>query len=335
MMSEILLVPALLLFVLFSLHMMTYEQQRYKYALFMGLALAASTMIRPVNYYMIIPIIIGLTVLKTLIGFKPKELVNILMLIIIPYTLIIGAWHIRNGDLTGAYVFTDNEGALLLPYKASAVLAHKSGKSAAEEFAKIRQTLPENYTSLSEKLHYEKEKGFEIITANKFDYLMLSLKNLPQVLLSPGFDELHVFGGKSRGFSETPQDTIKLNWIQQIEHKAGYKLWYLFLMGVLGAYLLSIYGLFIYGVAKSWSTPSQYVAVHLLILGIMLFYIAMSTGNSFAYSRLRAPLMPFFVLYAGYGLTLLWDMVINIPIFNKIPIFRKFSQKMKYNFLPK
>ncbi len=330
MMSELLLIPTLLLFVLFSLHMMTNEKQRYKYALLMGLALAAGTMVRPINYYMIIPVIVGLSAFKSLIGFKPKELVSVLMLIVIPYTLIIGGWHMRNGDLTGAYVFTDNEGALLLPFKASAVLAHKSGRTAEEEFADVRKTLPDHYSSLSEKLAYEREKGFEIIGANKYDYLMLSLKNLPQILLTPGWDELKTFGGKSRGSVETPQGITELSWVQQIELKVGYKLWYFVLMGALGGYLLVIYGFFIYGVINSWSTASQYVAFHLLVLGLILFYIGMSSGNSFSYSRLRAPLMPFFVLYAGHGLSLLWD-AIRSNAYVKASILKRFSQKVHYS----
>jgi len=331
MMSEVLLIPALLLFVLFSLHMMTNEKQRYKYALLMGLALAAGTMVRPINYYMIIPVIVGLSAFKSLIGFKPKELVSVLMLMVIPYTLIIGAWHIRNGDLTGAYVFTDNEGALLLPFKASAILAHKSGRSAEEEFADVRKTLPEHYSSLSEKLQYERDKGFEIISENKFDYLMLSLKNLPQILLTPGYDELHIFGGKSKGYVEIPQGVTELSWVQQVELKVGYKLWYFLLMGALGGYLLMVYGFFIYGVVKSWSSASHYVAFHLLVFGLILFYIGMSSGNSFSYSRLRAPLMPFFVLYAGYGLALSWDIIRSSDYIAKSLLFKRFSQKIHYS----
>lgn len=322
-MSEVLLVPALLLFVLFSIQMMTNPQQRYRYALLMGISLAAATMIRPVNYYMIAFVLVGIALCKPLIGLNKKQLVNILMMIAIPYALIIGSWHIRNGELTGAYIFTDNQGALFLEYKSAAILAHKNGTTAEEEYAKIQQTMPPNYVSLAEKYEYEKTKALEIFWDNQYDHLILALKNLPHVVLYPGFDELKVFGGQSKGDAELPEGTTEMSWVQQIEQKTGHKLWYFLLMGVIGVYIVFIQGLFLYGIIKTWSTASQLVTLHALILGIVAFYVAMSVGNSFAYPRLRAPLMPFFVLYASYALSLVWDIVRSSSYFNKSPIVHK------------
>ncbi len=271
----------------------------------MGLALAAATMTRPVNYFLIFPVVMGIILFRKSVNLQGVSLPRLLLIIIVPYLLIIGSWHVRNGLLTGAYEFSDNGSTLVLRYKAAAVLAYQQGITDDEAYEQIKKDMP-RYYSFAEKLAVEKQTAYDIVSANKLDYFILSIKNLPYLLLGPGFDLFGKhFGGDSLGRYQPIQGEIAKTVADKVGLLTGYQLWYVGVMSYVIGFMLLMYLFALYGLWTIKASKQKMWVIHALIVGFVLFFIGISTGNSFAYSRLRMPMMPVFVLYASYAFHLL------------------------------
>lgn len=305
MLSEVLSTAITTLFIVFFTYMMLSKKYVYTFALLVGLVLAAATMTRPVNYFLIFPVVLGLIAFKKSVNLQGISLPRLLILLLLPYALIIGSWHVRNGQLTGAYEFSDNGSTLVLRYKAAAVLAYKEGISSAEAYQQIQQNLPPYYT-FAEKLAVEKQMAYDIVRENKLAYIMLSLKNLPYILIGPGFDQFgEHFGGESHGHYKKIPGAIATTFADKVGLVTGYQLWYVVLMAYVVGFMLLMYIFVFFGLLTIKNDQPKMRIIHILMLGFVLFFVVISTGNSFAYSRLRMPMMPIFVLYASYAFHLL------------------------------
>jgi len=300
MLSEVLSTAITTLFIVFFAYMMLSKKYMYTFAFLMGLALAAATMTRPVNYFLIFPVVMGIIWFRKSINLQGVSLPRLLLLIIVPYMLIIGSWHVRNGLLTGAYEFSDNGSTLVLRYKAAAVLVYQQGITDDEAYTQIKKDMP-RYYSFAEKLALEKQTAYDIVWENKLDYFLLSLKNLPHILLGPGFDLFGKhFDGDALGRYQSVKGEVAITFTDKVGLLTGYQLWYISVMSYVIGFMLLMYLFALYGLFSIKGSKQKVWVIHALMFGFVLFFIGISTGNSFAYSRLRMPIMPIFVLYASY-----------------------------------
>jgi 4-amino-4-deoxy-L-arabinose transferase-like glycosyltransferase len=280
----------------------------YKWAFLLGLMIACSTMVRPISYYLVVCVVLGLVYFKKQLGYKWKQLANIILLIMLPAIILYGSWQVRNGMLTGVYEINDAKSETMLFWKAKGVLMTKYSLEEVEAEKKIMERLPPSFHSFKEKLAIEKKLGIEIITNNFDDYLKLTINNLIDIMLGIGVDT------QAKYYSaKTKKENIIIaghmssiishnNIIVTIEKATGYKVWYLLIMGYSGLLLLAIYYFSAYGFICSFNQSLTAKILNLLMLGIVAYFIILSTGHASAYSRMRVPVMPIFILYAAYGL---------------------------------
>lgn len=304
MLTETLFLFFISLIMVFGILMIKSKSNMHWWALLMGLAVALSTFVHSSNYYLIIPIVLALTLFKSFLQWSWVKLLKVNLMMLLPVLILFSAWQIRNGQLTGVYMFSDNSINTLLDYKASSVYAEKDGLSKEEARAFVRSQLPKDFSSLKERYEAEKALAVEIISNDLGAFISHSLKRYFNILLDPAIDglgdhyDIENSGKLASGVSDSTNSLVRY-----IENLSGWQLWYLMLVAYsfvfLGlSYLLALFG-FIQ--AAKLSTKKMLV-IHLFLLGIASYYIALATGQLDGYHRQRLGSMLVVLLYAAYGL---------------------------------
>ena len=271
---------------LFALSKLVLTQDKMRWALILGITITLATMTRPISYYLVFCFVLGLAVFKPYVAKSWLELGRITLLILIPLLLTTTAWKVRNENLTGVSVLNDAMNETLLYYKAKGVLM--IGKSLTQEEAhqEIVQQLPTGISTPKEQVDEESKLAKKIILNDPASYLKLSLRGLKAIIFGPGLtSQAQFYDHKEEGRTNT-----------------GYKLWYLILIGygiafMILSYLFSVYGFF-RSIKKS---TKQEMTLHLLMLGVVIYFFLISTGHIATDSRMRVPIIPIILLYASYG----------------------------------
>ncbi len=279
---------------LLSVTMLLLTQKKMRWALVLGVMITLATMTRPISYYLVFCFVFGLVIFKQYVTKSWLELISITLLILAPLVLTTSAWKARNESLTGVYVLNDAMNETLLYYKAKGVLM--VGKSLTPEAAhqEILRQLPSNITTPKEQVEAESKLAKKIILNDLQSYLKLSITGLKAIIFGPGLtSQAQFYDHNEEGRTNT-----------------GYKLWYLLLIGygitfMLFSYLLSIYG-YIQSIKNS---TKKEMTLHLLMLGVVIYFFLLSTGHIATDSRMRVPVIPIILLYASYGIINLLDVI--------------------------
>ena len=259
----------------------------FRWALLLGIMLTLATMTRPISYYLVLCIILGLIIFKQRIAQTWSKLLLICLLILIPFLLTTTYWKARNESLTGVYALNDAMSETMLYYKAKGVLM--VGKSLTDDEAQIDilKRLPANFKTPKERADAETKLAKEIILGDMGSYLKLSLNGLKAIILGPGLTSQAMFYD-IENYGKSPS--------------GSYKLWYLLLIAYGIAFMLLTYMLSAYGFFSAFknATPQASV-IHLLMLATIFYFILISTGHTATDSRMRVPIIPIILLYASYG----------------------------------
>ena len=273
-------------------------KNKLKWALLLGIMLTLATMTRPISYYLVFCIILGLVIFKQYVTQSWSQLFTICLLILLPFLLTTTYWKARNESLTGVYALNDAMSETLLYYKAKGVLMTANDQTEEEAQKEILARLPASFETPKQRADAETKLAKEIILGDLTSYLKLSLSGIKAIVLGPGL--------KSQAmFYDYKEKGIKTG-ATSADNK--YKPWYLALIAyglifLVATYLFSAYGFFI-----SFSGGNlQHRVVHLLMLGSILYFVLISTGHTAADSRMRTPIIPIILLYASYGLFSLFE----------------------------
>jgi len=141
-------------FLAFSLLAFTYllsTKNKFKWALLLGLMLTLATMTRPISYYLVFCIILGLVIFKQYVTHSWSQLLSICLLILLPFLLTTTFWKVRNENLTGVYALNDAMSETLLYYKAKGVLMVANDLSDEEAQKEIIKRLPSAFKTPKER----------------------------------------------------------------------------------------------------------------------------------------------------------------------------------------
>ena len=241
----------------------------------------------------------------------------LLMVVFIPWVFLIGGWQLRNYLSTGSLTFSTIQGRSLLFYRAADIIAQRDGIPLEEAqrrlgYQNYQALHPETRTWTEAQLHQHWiREGIKIIRDHPGLLLKSQFLGIVRMLFGPGERGLLVYmglGAEGAGpgislFKMSPREYIR-TWILKKPCQFG-----LFLFA--SSYLMVVY---IGVVIALWrlvdireETRGDFIrsktfkGSNLLIWVIVLYLLLISAGPE-AYSRFRAPVMPFFSLYGGYGL---------------------------------
>ncbi len=112
-MSDMLFVVFLSLMLMFGVFILSARRPQYSHSFLMGLFMALVTLTRPVSYFLIIPILIGVVLFGLSKGFPKKSIMLMVLLIALPSVVLVGGWQLRNKHVVGTFQYAQvmgNEG---------------------------------------------------------------------------------------------------------------------------------------------------------------------------------------------------------------------------------
>ena len=271
--------------------------------------LALATLIRPLTYYIMIPVTIFFLLLWTSRpGWQWKRLLFGLIVLLLPWLIIIGAWHIRNYHIAGTTEFSTIQGVNLLFYRGADIVAQRDAISFQEAqrllgYGQYAIRHPDTQTWSETQLNQRwKHEGLQLIRQHPGLFLKSQVRGLIKMMFDPAdyalwayLSEYREHTGPLRDFFELPFSDYLSKWVLE---RTTYFLSFL----LAEIYLMIVYVGTLSGVWQLLRTRHDGWSGHLFAWTIMLYIIAISAGPE-AYSRFRLPLMPLLSMYAGYGLS--------------------------------
>ncbi len=266
-----------------------------------GLSLGAASMVRPVAYYLVFCVVIALVIYHFIIKQqKFLTLIKCSAALLIGFAVVVGPWQVRNKAITGAYLFTDNPGQIMLYWKAAGMIADRDGIDETTVRAQLLSEMPTEFESIAQKHAMEQQKGVDIILSDIPAYLKFTGRTLVRILIGPGVSKFGLyFDGDQAGLADSENNSAA--WLTKFENISGYKLWYAIIIAYSLGFILLLYILFLVGALKYWKRDQHRI---LLVFSIALiaYFVLASSGHSAADSRMRFPVVPVIILFASYGL---------------------------------
>lgn len=271
--------------------------------------LACATLVRPISYYLIIPLlIIFLITWRNKLRWAFKKIFQVMIIFLLPWIIFIGGWQSRNYFSAGTAEFSTIQGVNLLFYRGAGIIALREGITFQEAqemlgYRSYRELYPETASwSQAQLLEHWKHEGISLIQQHPGIFLHIQLHGLMKMILDPGdymfwgyLENSHEQTGPLRDLFELLPGAYFKKWICE---RTGLFLFFAFAE----TYLLIIYTgtLFsLWQLQKHHNVPSS--DIHIFLWSIIIYFFAISAGPE-AYARFRIPIMPFLCVYAGHGI---------------------------------
>jgi 4-amino-4-deoxy-L-arabinose transferase-like glycosyltransferase len=282
--------------------LLTRRDQRRRWALGLGLALAACAFVRPAAYYLVVPVALGVLVHARRSGWGTRESAWTLALLVIPYAAAVGGWQMRNQRVSGSTAFSQLDGTVLLLYRGAAVVARRDGIG----FDEAQRRLAAAYAAGPRDPHTTRDNqrwkaaGIELIRENPGIYARVVAAGIVRPLLEPAGLAL------SRPDPPAPEpgwreESSRLGpWAaarariarRGALHTASFALDVLLVLVTL---LAAAYAL------ARLAAERRFSVVDAFLMGVVLYVLLIHAGATSGV-RTRVPLQPVLALYAARGL---------------------------------
>jgi len=266
-----------------------------------GLAMAVTTLVRPITYYAFAPALAGIVVHgRRRRGWGTREAAVVCLLAATPWLAFVEGWRLRNYLATGSPVVASIEGVNLLWYRGAGIVAARDGVSFEEARRRIAANLPDTTGWPRARIDaLYAEQGLRLIWDHPSLFLQVQAYGLFKILAGPGrSDILNLFGGVP--YEDSPPATVRLTGEDWRRWWGAARSLPLGLLAYAMLYLLVLYA----GLALAlgaWIGRGRPVAApHLLLWWFTVYLLVVAAGPE-AYARFRVPVMPLFALYAADG----------------------------------
>jgi len=260
-----------------------------RWAFGLGVALAAATLVRPLAYYLVFPVVLGLVACRRALGWTGKETLRAVVLVGLPWLVLVGGWQARNCVFAGTCQVSTSQNRNLLWYRAAAVVAERDHVDLVEARKRIRQALPDRSgLAPGEVSALYGRTAWSLIREHPGLFGLVTLRGLVWVLADPGDPRPML---KSLGLDAS--SSIRTVGTAVLVSAA---------FALPALYLLVVYAGAARGAWRGRRDAGRRRVIHLFVGGVGL-YLALATAGPEGYARFRIPLMPLLALYAGRGLT--------------------------------
>jgi hypothetical protein len=264
-----------------------------------GLWLTAATFVRPVTYYLAVPLALGLFIVLARVPGLRWKAPAVLLLSVLPW---LSAWQMRNWVETGYSGFTSITEINLYFWDAADVTARVEHRNLSDVQNEYNDRVVSDQTGApdSRSLVFMRSEALRVIRAHYGVYLRVCFVSLVKTAFNPGaghFDILLIPGYEDLGHNSGLIDEGPVRWgivlIKNYPWVATEKA--ALAVVLLGLYLFAARGVFRGGLHTTnlW-----------LLLGTSLYFLAISAlimGEG-AVSRYRLPIMPIVCIFAAAGI---------------------------------
>ena len=276
-----------------------------------GLALSVATLIRPISYYLLFPVIpCVIWILKTHFRFRRKKIIIAVLMLISPWMLLVGGWQLRNYIVTGKAEFSYIQGVNLLFYRGAGILAEREGIPFEEArdrlgYGRYAELHPETTGWSEAQLDWRwKHEGLQLIIQHPLYCLKSQIRGALTMLLGPGESPFLTYATDYQETSGPIGDVFRLSFKSYVQKWIIEKTGFFLLFLLAESHLLLVYTSIACSVWHLFKIENSQWGLHIVLWLILLYFIVISAGPE-AYSRFRVPIMPIFCVYAGHGLSLI------------------------------
>jgi len=268
-----------------------------------GALLAAETYVRPVSYYLAVPLAIGLAVTAGKRRGHWWKAPAVLLICVFPW---FAAWQERNYVETGYSGFSSIVEQNLYFFQSAEVTAELEHISLGAEQTKLGYPDESAYIaahpeqrqwSLSQRFHFMRAQALRILSMHPLLYLKTHIAGIGVVAFTPCATELLQLLDAYPSPSSMPHrilnEGIASSMLRVFKSHPGATI----IMALFEGFLLLIYVLAIRGCLSADRTSPAALAV----IGIAMYFLLIS-GGAQAVGRYRAPVMPLLCILAAGGL---------------------------------
>ena len=312
MLTETLFTFVLVVALLLTIRLLTGHGAARLLALGAGAAFAAATLVRPISYFVIVPVVAVVWFALCRRGWGRATVLAGLTLL--PSLLLIGGWQWMRYRATGEFGLSSITAKRVVIGRAFAVIAARDDipllEARCDAIAGGDQTrraaclagihLPPGAMKSSFRL------ALEVFLREPLLAVKLAARGAATVLFAPSGElgirvGLPVDWDPGRG---PTWDLLQLTWHEYWrewpQQRTGHFLFWL----QAWIYLFCLYAAVLVGAWSAVRSRGPLRAVHVLMASVLLYFLAASSGH-YGNARFRVPLMPILALYAGLGVVAL------------------------------
>jgi 4-amino-4-deoxy-L-arabinose transferase-like glycosyltransferase len=303
--SQMLLTDSLYVFALVSalslgVAAMLVERRTSVLLVLFGLTLALTTLIRPVSYYLIVPVLVGFACVY---GYRSgwKRALRTASLIFLPWLLVVGGWQVRNQVVADTLQVSLIQGTNLMRYRGAYIIAQRDGLDLLEARKVFQNEVPDlqSMTAVEKNAAFT-GKTLQLMREHPKFALSGQIEGTAQLLLVPGEAEVLRYLGFEAPYSGVAGDLLRLDrheftqkWL--VDNPA-----YLIMFLLALAYLFVLYAGSGVAVVKLIRKGGAHLSAEIFLIGVALYFIIVSGGPE-GYPRLRMPVTPILALFAAAG----------------------------------
>jgi 4-amino-4-deoxy-L-arabinose transferase-like glycosyltransferase len=271
-----------------------------------GILLAAATYVRPVSYYLVLPLALGIALTTPRRPSYRWKAPAVLLISVLPW---LAAWQMRNWAETGYSGFSSIVEKNLYFYQSaevSAELQHiflsaeQQNLGYLDEASYIAIHPEQQAWSYVQRLQFMRTESTKILSAHRALYLKTHIAGVGVVAFTPCATELLQLLGLYPEQGTMPARILNEGVLSSTKHVVLAHPGVTLTMALLEIFLLLIYILAVRGIFASGATKSSLLTV----AGIALYFLIIS-GGAQAVGRYRLPVMPELCILASDGLAAL------------------------------
>lgn len=268
----------------------------------LGICLSFSALVRPIAYYLLAPALLGI-LLWTKKSRRPWTVVLAQMgLVTLPWLLAVGGWQARNKIATGHAVFSTIQDYNLLFYRGAGIVARRDGISLEDAQAKLTAELADKNVEYPSELY--RSRGLALIRDYPSFFLQNEAAGGLRMLAGPAGGRIRKYfgiesdgGGPMEGLRHLSIREWIRKWLGQ--HPLQFSL-----LIFEAAFMILLWGGILASLPRIARDRENW-PLHFVLIGLCLYILILSAGPE-SYARFRAPLMPFFAVYATLGIESIW-----------------------------
>ena len=272
-----------------------------------GLALGVATLIRPVSYYLIVPVLLGFCWVYTLrSGWRNAVLLT--LLILLPWLVIVGGWQARNYMVADTAQISAIQGINLMRYRGAHIVGYHHNLDLLDAREEFMRDIPGHARmTTAEKSRAYTEKTLALIKSDPDLAVQGQIRGTGQLLLVPGEAETMRYLGLDSPAAGVAGDFLRLQWDEFADKWLTTNTLSFAVFVIALGYMVLLYtgsGIAVFNLLRSKSANP---AAQVFLLGVALYFILVSGGPE-GYPRLRMPIMPVLALFAAAG----WLQLVNL-----------------------
>ena len=279
-----------------------------RWAFVSGLFLALATLVRPITYYLVVPIAVGWLLHGWSARWGRRRVLSVVVLTALPSLALVGGWQIRNYRVSGSAEYSQIGNYNALYYRAAGIVAQLEGipfRQAQGTLMKQRP-LETPYTAPASVLAACGGEGWGLVRRHPVLFAKDVARGMVWVLFHPASRGVLAYLSVEATGPDRSGDLHAAAGIDTVLGRLRTLLAdpaYVATFGFEATGLFLSYAGVLYCLWRIARRGRGHLAPHVLMVGMALYLLVLSSGPE-SNARFRVPLAPFIALYGGAGLSL-------------------------------